>query len=861
MENSIRGGLFGAVAACAFTFAPPNAAADDAQDVPTALKSDVSSGDLLGEIVVTARRVEENVQTVPITIQAFSAEQLRESSVTETRDLMFSVPGIYLGGSGSLDNTAYYLRGQGPTGQQGHSIPGVESYFADVPLPVNAQSQPPYDLASIQVLKGPQGTLFGRNTVGGAVLIYPQAPTYDGVGGYLQVTGGNFDWREGEGALNLPLIPDQLALRVSGHIADRDGYVENISPGMNDGSGMHNRGFRVQLRWDPVTGVTNTTMFDYYHSDYGNAGIVLIYANNGTPIPSTPFQLALPNPAPPPAFITTPVLGTVGTGSWLKEDTGSVNPSSLVKQWGVTNHTTVDLGPIAFTNILAYREAQADSATEDDGTALGFLNVVQKTNERDISEEPQIKGSGFDSKLDWLAGLFYLKSEPLQGNVGYNVVQVPGLLSSLGPASYPFTTQESKAAYGHLTFHLDPLLQGLDLSLGYRYTWDNYKLCTAVAGAASPFNAQPFNLSPDQCQTSTPGLDFAGTSSGRASAPTWDVDLDWRASEHALLYATTRRGYRAGGLNGPQFSGPLEAYQSFAPERVTDIEFGTKTDWNIGTWRARVNLAVFRAVTDDVQLGALQVSTSTYDQLAVLSPAALGPPPAGYPAWIPCLIAAPPVGTGNSFNRSCNAAQDPTQTIVSYNGHTSVTKGLEFQGSLAPTDRLTLSAAATLYSFSFDPGAIPAVLAPYSAASGITDPGQALGARRTFTAGLRYRQPLGNLGDLVFNADGYWSGPLNLSTYQQPSFGLGNFRLDWNGLSGKPVDLSLFVRNAFDKHYGIGPGGFPGQQLLNPALAPLWTALGNPGLAELNARGAVAVIPGEPRTYGLQLRYRFGSSR
>src|SRR3546814_9525553 len=131
----------------------------------------------MGDIVVTARRVSENAQTVPVTVSAFNADALRASSISQPQDLQTSVAGIFLGGSGAPTNANYAIRGvTKPVAGQG--APGVVSSFADVPLPAYVSSTPQYDLASIQVLKGPQGTFFGRNTVGGALLIDPVAPGY-----------------------------------------------------------------------------------------------------------------------------------------------------------------------------------------------------------------------------------------------------------------------------------------------------------------------------------------------------------------------------------------------------------------------------------------------------------------------------------------------------------------------------------------------------------------------------------------------------------------------------------------------------------------------------------------------------------
>jgi len=781
-----------------------------------------SSPGEFGDILVTARRTVERAQSIPITIQAFSADNLREAPVTGVRDLMYQVPGLYLGGSASLDNTVYAIRGNSNTGTQGHAIPGVASYFADVPLPVNAQSQPLYDIASVQVLKGPQGTLFGRNTVGGAILVYPQAPELHAIGGYVDGTIGSYDWREIQGALNIPIVRDNLAVRIAGHYSQRDGYIRNDTPGQPDQSDINNYGLRGQIRWKPSEAISNILMVDYYRSKTANSGISLVYTDDLTPVAPTVFALPAPSPPfPPGSFIP---VGTYGTGHYYHTETGDVTPFSYVRQFGITNHTDVDLGSVQLTNIFAYRKARFDSDQSADGTSIAVLDAQQRTNEEQFTEELQLKGDLSDGRIRWLLGGFYLRSNPLQGNASLN--QVLPFLAGPGVTSYSFNTQTSKALFGNLIVDLETVTTGLSLNGGLRYTWDSYKLCTAVASPTSPYNAAPFSLRPDECNASTAGLETATSASSKASAPTWTIGVNYQVTPDKLLYVTSRRGFRSGGVNGPEFSGPLAALQSYGPEKVTDVEIGAKTQWRFGGVRMLFNVTAFRAKTDNVQLGQIQVGTAQFDQVA-------GTPL--LPGYVPCSMG----GTGTNFDGNCNPADDPSGTIVTYNGDSRVVKGVELQGSISPIPSLVLSGNATFYKFKFSPGTIPEILAPYAALSGITDPAQSLGARHNFTLGLRYELPFAeSVGKVVFNADYYHSGTLRVATFDQTPFDLVNFRLDWNEILGSRVDLGVFVRNAFKERYALGSGNFL------PAM--------------LTPRPVSAFVAGEPRMFGVQARVRFG---
>src|SRR5690606_29005292 len=170
------------------------------------------------EVIVTARKRDENLQEVPIAITAISSEELREKAISAPSDLQLHTPGLELrpGGSQQRNNVQFFIRGQGTTFG---SAPGVVTYFSDAPVGNSAKvsignNGQFFDLASVQVLKGPQGTLFGRNTTGGAVLFTPQHPGNE-FGGFLQAKAGNYDMREYTGAVTIPLIDGTLSVRAA----------------------------------------------------------------------------------------------------------------------------------------------------------------------------------------------------------------------------------------------------------------------------------------------------------------------------------------------------------------------------------------------------------------------------------------------------------------------------------------------------------------------------------------------------------------------------------------------------------------------------------------------------------------------
>src|SRR5690606_35431713 len=155
----------------------------------------------------------------------------------------------------------------------GTTSPAVVSYFAEVPEPVWGSSVPQFDMANIQVLKGPQGTLFGRNTTGGAILYTPQAPSHE-LSGYVGGTVGNYDQNRLQGAINLPLIQDKVALRIAADFNRRDGYTKNIGVG-SDLDAVDTNNLRLSLLVEPTDYISNTTIFDHFKSENKGVGVVL----------------------------------------------------------------------------------------------------------------------------------------------------------------------------------------------------------------------------------------------------------------------------------------------------------------------------------------------------------------------------------------------------------------------------------------------------------------------------------------------------------------------------------------------------------------------------------------------------------
>ena len=237
------------------------------------------------DIVVTARRKEESLQNVPVAITALSGEQLEQKGLRSTEDLRSFVPGMNIGGQ-RRDDAQFFLRGQGPgvtqTGQR--NFTSVATYFAEVPTAV-AGPGVFYDMASVQVLKGPQGTLFGRNTTGGAVLFEPRRPTWNNEG-YVQATYGNYDFKQLEAVINVGIVPDKVALRVAGQFSRRDGFTKSVNTGQKL-DGRKYDAVRGSLLVAPADGIESLTIVDYRDKDNSGTSSILRALNLSAPLGAT----------------------------------------------------------------------------------------------------------------------------------------------------------------------------------------------------------------------------------------------------------------------------------------------------------------------------------------------------------------------------------------------------------------------------------------------------------------------------------------------------------------------------------------------------------------------------------------------
>lgn len=780
--------------------------------VPAQAPVESGAGNIrLDEVVVTARRREEALQTVPIAVQAFTGEALAKRNIQDATDLQRFAPALTTYQQ-ARDEVTLSIRGMSSSGAsaQGQN-PRVTAYFAEVPLG-SADSGGPgrfFDLQNVQVLKGPQGTLFGRNSTGGAVLYEPNRPT-DALEGYVTGQIGRFDERQLEAALNVP-VSDTLAIRFAGKRSRRDGFTENLVTGqMQDDRDYW--GGRASALFTPSDRFSNFLMFDYLKSDTNGSSQQIggIDTNKmlaadvlGGAIPGLPalplylggnrpsVALLRSNPqkaigqaiaAGGFAFAPSPLLEqqlAVQKAGGPRVSLSRVDGLSRTRSWGITNITEFQLtDDLLVKNIFGLRRVKQISRYDLDGTALPLLDQITpdgwSTDLRQVTEELQLQGSALDGKLDFTLGGFLLWEKTPNPQ---KLVQ-----SSVGSPSQTITwrKERSQALFGQLTYDLsDAVAEGLSVTAGYRYTHD-YRWIR-MDNRRDPAGIFPI--------TTCSLLNGCPTEANKSfNATSYNLSIDWQVDPATLVYVTHRKGYRAGGLN-PQ---AMDFGISYEPEKVTDFEAGLKADFEVGTMPARANVAVFRS-----KLKGAQVSQS----FSVLNPL---------------------TNQISLINLIVNAAE-------------ATVKGLEIDAMVMPMDGLNLTASYALTNAKYG-----SFINRQTGQPEVDRPFPFL-AKHRLNIGAQYTVPLaGDNGEVMFSGNWSYSSHYSLSVFKDPigeenGYDQLDLSVEWQNVMGSDVTVAAFVNNVTKELYKIG------------------------GVPIMSVLGTTSLIYNEPRTWGLRLSYRFGS--
>lgn len=823
----------------------------------------------MNDIVVTARRTEERLQDVPISISVFNQQQLSNRNVVNASDLSTYTPSLSSNNRLGSENANFAIRG---FIQENLTSPSVGVYFADVISPratasiTGGNNGGPgafFDLQNVQVLKGPQGTLFGRNTTGGAVLLVPQKPTSN-LEGYVEASIGNYDMRRAQAVVNVPLS-ETIRVRLGVDRNKRDGFLRNISGiGPKDFADVNSTAVRLSLVADITPDLENYTIFAYGKSDTNGFYPKVFSQDNRA---RDPFASAAAQAAGLPDLRALQIAQT--SGGYYDVANGNPDAMQWIEQWQIINTTTWQASDaITLKNIMSYaqfRQKQISNIYGENGyngaygginpafnsaifnpTSVNFYPAPGKytISQSTFTEELQLQGRTQDGRLNFQAGVYVETARPLDGlQTGYSAngfldctniltLQCSDFRGRLTPATANNPTltgtQEgiigfisvsgakyrfnNLGAYAQATYKLT---DQLSLTGGIRYTADKtvgygqpMKIYFPSANVpryecANPIGVVQGPLSGNRNADSPLILNDPSrcgiTRTAKSNRPTWLLDIDYKPSEDVLLYAKYARGYRQGNVNVAQYG-----LDNWGPEKVDTYEIGAKTSFR-GLVRGTFNISAFYNNFSDQQL---QVSS------------------------IVCTTVTGP-------DTACPFIPSPGAGIA--NAGKSTIKGVEIEASINPFEGFNIDVGYAHLDTRIKELVAPAPLPGFTAfivpAAGGRIP---LAPLNKYSVTTSYVLPLAESAGRVTLAATFTHQDKTLGTTGSvganrilPAQDLLNLNLNWASIAGAPVDFTLFVTNVTKEKFRVYTTG--------------------------TAFGWDAEVLNQPRMIGARLRYRFGS--
>lgn len=527
------------------------------------------------EIVVTALRRDTALQSTPAAVAAISGEELQARGIATVEDLSAAVPAVSFGKN--IGQAHIAIRGIGADAVVAGQDPRVAFYQDGVYIArPDAQVSGLFDVGSIQVLKGPQGTLYGRNATGGAVVVTSAAPTAQQQG-YVRVGYGNYNATKAEAAVSGPLS-ETVSARIAGHYDRRDGYGKNVVTG-TDIDDRNEWGARLSLSWRPNDKLEFLTIADYSKEDDRANGLHYFGSALST---VTPLGLALGGKA---------LLNS-------RDIASDIDPKVDIKTWGVTEHISYDAGWAKLKSITAYRKVDTVNLTDVDGASLQIAFNTLEDHAKQFSEE--LTADGEVGKVSWLVGgqYFYENIGPAGAQIPINSV-VTGGAFSLRDAFYSqgFQKTHGLAGYAQLTY---AFTEQLKLTAGGRYSREKKDLRdTFQLDFTRPYE-------PGGVIVPAAGFPRHLTDTFKRFTPT--ATLEYQATPDVFLYATYSQGFKSGGYT---FGVNQPAY---LPEKITNYEAGVKSTLFNG--KVTANLIGFHYDYKDLQVTQVRGPTSVTENAA-----------------------------------------------------------------------------------------------------------------------------------------------------------------------------------------------------------------------------------------------------
>jgi len=796
----------------------------------SALAAEDGDEEVLAEVVVTAQFREQRLQDTPIAITAVTADLLEQRNQTSIVDVAAQAPNVSLSPQAQANGTGLlaFIRGVGQTDFNYALEPGVGMYIDDVYYAtVTGSNFDLLDLERVEVLRGPQGTLAGRNSIGGAIKLFSQKPTGAGEGS-VQLTYGSFDRLDVRATGDFALVEDKLFLRLAGASKSRDGYMDRVDykcthmtsdpqiaadaaldvplfPGINVGTGC-NLGTlggisitagRAALRWLASDKIEINIAGDIVN-DTSEAGPSLLFRavnskSAGVPVPPTdpryviqggiPYDCRFvpfgpnscdPNQPNDPYLSYANFIDTRPADVQRPFKPVVVPPIQHLKQWGLGS--TIDWAlsdSLALKWIGSWREYDSSWAQDVDGSPLASQQLLQTLNHRQWTQELRLNGKAFDERLNYTLGGFYFDQKgTLEARVDLNYA---GIDFIHGPDKTPAT---SKAVFAHLDFEI---IEGLNLIGGIRYTEDekDYTYFRRNPDGTLPTPCTGFPFGPPM----HPNCVLAGlydvTAEFSSEQTDWRVGVNYRWNEALMTYAQVSTGYKGGGTNPrPFFLGQI---RTFEPETITTYELGAKSDFAGG--RVRLNGAVFFNKYEDIIL--------TLTNCPGLTEPNGSPTPAA-----PCLL---PANVGKA---------DVKGVELEANFRLGAGFSIDASGSLLDFEYTEVDTAST--------NVTESMITPYT-------------PEEKYSVGVLWEGHVGDAGTILARADWSYtsrqfSEPINAETNAIPGYGFVNARLAWRSPQSE-WEAALEVNNVTDRLYYLAAQDWTpsaGSQTRTPALPRTW---------------------------------------
>lgn len=553
---------------------------------------------VIREVVVTARRREESLQETPVSVVAMGGADLEQQNVDSLDQLNIKLPNVGLGSSGGLggNNGSFYIRGLGTGRNSLNQESAVALYIDDAYFGrSDAALLQILDVERIEVLRGPQGTLFGRNATSGAIRYITRKPTIGETSGKVSLTAGEYDRFDVKGAVNLP-TGDNAALRLTAATLNRGGFIKNEVTGEDLGDIGYNA-LRGQFLWLPTDAFEVLAAVDYSENDTNGPGSTALSYDN-----SAPFQAAAPGIAEND-FVNTIIPGTEGTEDVPTDDffaTYGTGPQhnktdslglSLTLDWALNDS-------MSLTSATTYRDLSADVGIDIDGSPAALLERTALREITTMTQEIQLSGVG--ETVDWISGVFFLNEDGSSSQEEFRGTHFAPV-APYGIAGSQFVSPHettSFAVFGQMTFHLT---DRVSLTGGLRWTRDDKRLDVRMT---TPDESSTATITPEDpgfppYQADTQFEDDWSAVSGRAS-------IEWQVRDNFFTYASYSRGFRSGGINDEfDEAGGIDNFgiTSFDEETLDSFEIGMRSD--LLDDRLRLNVTAFHSIANDLQFTKL----------------------------------------------------------------------------------------------------------------------------------------------------------------------------------------------------------------------------------------------------------------